>query len=117
MSTTENITQENQTPAQKLKSDWKDLSYKLIVSNVPYILFCSVLCLGYINNNHRAVMVERDIIREEIKLGKLRNKLTMEQSSLTQARNVTAKAGTLGLFPSKMPAYKITADKTNNSNK
>jgi hypothetical protein len=111
MTTQDNIVKDNPTPAQRLKHDWEAISYKLIISNVPYILFLSVLCLGYISNSHRAVMVERDIIREEAKLSTLRNKHTLSQSGLIQARDVRARAEQLGLTPSKMPAYKIPADK------
>lgn len=60
--------QEEVTPVQRVRNDWKTLvekvSYKAIVSNVPYLAFVAVLCVLYINNTQRAVEMQRELTKQ-----------------------------------------------------
>ncbi|MBC7552623.1 MAG: hypothetical protein H7257_01455 [Taibaiella sp.] len=116
MSTEEqNITREPVTPAQQVRADWRKLgeklSYKAIVSNIPFICFVAVLCVFYIGNSHHAVEIQRDMNAQTKELRELKWRYTDVQSQLIQARAEAAvmkKAQESGLQPAVMPAYKIT---------
>ena len=68
--------QEDVTPVQRVRNDWKTLvekvSYKAIVSNVPYLAFVAVLCVLYINNTQRAVEMQRELTKQNKILKELR---------------------------------------------
>jgi len=112
----ENV-QEQLSPAQQVKSDWKalvsKLSYKAIVTNIPYLAFVSLLCVLYISNNHRAVAMQREINTEKKQLKELRWKYMDIKSQLLYTKmesEVIIKAANLGLKPLMLPAYTIKAD-------
>ncbi|MGN6568674.1 MAG: FtsL-like putative cell division protein [Flavipsychrobacter sp.] len=105
------------TPAQQVKNDWKalvdKLSYKAIVTNIPYLAFVALLCVLYISNNHRAVAMQREINAEKKQLKELRWKYMDIKSQLLYTKmesEVIIKAANLGLKPLMLPAYTIKAD-------
>ncbi|MBS1688333.1 MAG: hypothetical protein JSS96_06390 [Bacteroidetes bacterium] len=105
------------TPAQQVKSDWKalvdKLSYKAIVTNIPYLAFVALLCVLYISNNHRAVEMQREINAEKKELKELRWRYMDIKSQLLYTKmesEVIINAANLGLKPLMLPAYKIKAD-------
>ena len=66
MSKETKVVQEQEgTPVQRVKSDWKALvekvSYKAIVNNIPFLAFIALLCGLYINNSQRAVEMQREL--------------------------------------------------------
>ena len=116
MSTENTIPQDNLTPAQRVRSDWRTLveklSYKAIVNNIPYIGFVALLCVFYISNSHHAIEMQRDINKETKDLKELRWKYTDMKSQLLKSKKeeeIIAHAAALGLKPPMMPAYKVSA--------
>lgn len=100
------------TPVQRVRNDWKTLvekvSYKAIVSNVPYLAFVALLCVLYINNSQRAIEVQRELNKQNKVLKELRWKYMDMKSQLMYARmetEVIKKASGLGLKPLMLPAY------------
>jgi hypothetical protein len=118
MKTEKNTTQEPQlAPAQQVRNDWKTfvdkVSYKGIVSNIPFIAFLAILCMLYINNSHNAIQVQRDINTQNIILKELRWKYMDIKSQLMSKKmesQVIKDAAVLGLKPLTLPAYKIEVD-------
>lgn len=115
MTTTEqDIIQEMPTPAQQMRNDWRriaeKLSYKAIVSNIPFICYVAVLCVFYISNSHHSIEIQRDINDQNKALKELRWKFTDAKSQLLQVKTVSAvrkKGHDIGLELPVMPAYKI----------
>src|ERR1700744_2478376 len=104
------------TPAQQVRHDWRSLvekvSYKAIVNNIPFLAFLVVLCVLYISNSHRAIEMQREVSAKNKILKELRWKYMDMKSQLMYVKTETQvmkNAEKLGLKPSLMPAYKITA--------
>lgn len=111
--------QEVLTPAQRVRSDWRSLvekvSYKAIVNNIPYLAFIALLCVLYISNSHRAIEMQRELNAQTKTLKELRWKYMDIKSQLMYVKTETQvirTAENIGLKPSILPAYKITADTT-----
>lgn len=120
MSKKENIQEEQeQTPVQRMKSDWKalveKLSYKAIVSNVPFLAFVAVLCVFYISSNKRAVEVQRELNKQNQILKELRWEYMDVKSQMMFAQTETEvikSAAKIGLKPMTLPAFTIKTDTT-----
>jgi cell division protein FtsL len=102
------------TPVQRVRNDWKTLvdklSYKAIVTNVPFLAFVALLCVLYINNTQRAVETQRELNKQNKVLRELRWKYMDIKSQLMYTRmetEVIKKAMKLGLQPLMLPAYTI----------
>lgn len=120
MSTDTHIVQEqDQTPVQRVRSDWKTLvekvSYKAIVNNVPFLAFVALLCVLYINNTQRAVEMQRELNKQNKTLKELRWKYMDIKTQLMYSRmetEVIKKSAVLGLKPMSLPAYTVAIDST-----
>jgi hypothetical protein len=102
------------TPVQRVRNDWKTLvekiSYKAIVSNVPYLAFVALLCVLYINNSQRAVEMQRELNKQNKVLKELRWRYMDMKTQLMYARmetQVIKSASVLGLKPLMLPAYTV----------
>lgn len=111
--------EEQITPAQRVKNDWKVLvekvSYKAIVNNIPYLAFVALLCVLYISNSRRAIEMQREQNAQNKALKELRWKYMDIKTQLMYAQmetQVIRSAANIGLKPMMMPAYKVTADST-----
>ncbi len=120
MSEEQNIPQQELTPVQRIRSDWRSLvekvSYKGLVNNIPYLAFLALLIIMYINNSQRAVALQRETNRKEDTLKVLRWKHMDIQSKLMHVGmegEVIRTASVYGLKPLTLPAYKITVDSNN----
>ena len=109
--------EEQLTPAQNVSSDWKALvdkvSYRGIVNNVPYMAFLVLLCVLYITNNQRTIETQRVLNRKNDQLKELRWKYMDIKSQIMNAgmeTQVIRNAGSQGLKPIMLPAYKIEID-------
>ena len=107
------------SPAQHVRNDWKSfvdkVSYRGIVSNIPFIAFLALLCMVYINNSHNAIQIQRDINTQGKILKELRWKYMDTKSQLMSKKmesQVIKDAAALGLKPLTLPAYKIEIDST-----
>lgn len=116
MSTANATQQDMMTPAQRVRSDWRSLveklSYKAIVTNIPFIGFLALLCVFYISNSHRAIEMQRDANKLSKELKELGWKYTdtKEQLLVTKEEgDVILHARSIGLVPPDMPAYKISS--------
>ena len=112
--TDENIQNDLLTPAQRVRSDWRTLvekvSYKAIVNNIPYLAFLVLLCVLYISNSHRAIEMQRELNVKNKELKELRWKYMDMKSQLMFVKTETQvikNAGSIGLKPSLLPAYKL----------
>lgn len=110
----EHLTQEEHTPVQHVRNDWKrlvdKLSYKAIVNNIPYLAFVSLLLIVYINNSQRAIEIQGEINHQNKILKELRWKYMDTKSRLMNAQmetEVIRSAGRKGLKPLTLPAYAI----------
>ena len=105
------------TPAQRIRADWKSvmarLSYKGMVSNIPYVAFVALLCIIYIANNHRAVETQRELNKQQQVLKELRWRHMDIQTRLMNAGMETEmirRGEQMGLKPLMLPAYSIIID-------
>lgn len=105
------------TPAQRIRADWKALvnrlTYKGIVSNVPYAAFVALLCIVYIANNHRAVETQRELNKDQKILKELNWRRTDIKTRLMNASMETEmikRGEAQGLKPLLLPAYSILVD-------
>ncbi len=110
-----NIPQDLLTPAQRVRNDWKTVvdkvSYKTVISNIPFILFVVGACMLYIAHSHKAIEIQRQINVQNKILKELRWRHMDVKSQLMYVKTETQvikSAGAIGLKPSLMPAYKIT---------
>ncbi len=110
------------TPAQHVRNDWSALldkiSYKAVVSNLPYLAFASLLCVFYISNNHHALEMQRELNNENHTLKELRWKymdMKMQLLNTKMESQVIRNAGVYGLKPLLLPAYKVETDTTPNN--
>ncbi len=121
---TEDIKQEQQlTPAQQVKKDWRllaeKLSYKAIVNNIPFMIFLALLCVAYISNSHRSIEMQRELNAQNAVLNELRWKYLDTKSQLMYVKTesqVMRNAEKLGLRPSLLPAYKVSIDSLKRTN-
>ena len=116
---THNVEEQEQQPAQRVRSDWKTLvdklSYKAIVNNIPFLAFVALLAVLYINNSQRAVDMQRELNKENKVLKELRWKYMDVSSKLMYVKmesEVIKRASTLGMKPMSLPAYSIVVDST-----
>lgn len=116
---THNVTEQEQQPAQRVRSDWKTLvdklSYKAIVNNIPFLAFVALLAVLYINNSQRAVDMQRELNKENKVLKELRWKYMDVSSKLMYVKmesEVIKRASSLGMKPMSLPAYSIVIDST-----
>lgn len=110
--------QEALTPAQRVRNDWRSLvekvSYKAIVTNIPFLAFIALLCVLYISNSHRAIDMQRELNAQYKTLKELRWKYMDTKSQLMYVKtetHVIKSAEKIGLKPSLLPAYKIESKK------
>lgn len=105
------------TPAQRIRADWRAIAsritYKGIVSNVPFVVFVALLGVLYIANSHRAVEMQRQLNRQAETIHNLRMEETDLQTQLmktgTEAQ-IIQRGASLGLKPLKLPAYSLGTD-------
>lgn len=116
---THNVEEQEQQPAQRVRSDWKTLvdklSYKAIVNNIPFLAFVALLAVLYINNSQRAVDMQRELNKENKVLKELRWKYMDVSSKLMYVKmesEVIKRASSLGMKPMSLPAYSIVVDST-----
>lgn len=96
------------------KSDWRSLvakvSYKAVVTNIPFLAFVVLLCVLYISNSQRAIDMQRELNKSNHELKELRWKYMDVKAQLMYVKTETEvmrNAGKMGLKPSLLPAYKI----------
>lgn len=101
-------------PADQVRSDWKalmnKLSYRAVVTNIPYLAFLALLSLLYISNTQRAVETQRELNAKNKVLKELRWKYMDIKTQLLYTRmesQVIRKAAVIGLKPLMLPAYSI----------
>jgi cell division protein FtsL len=110
------VKQEESSQIPQARADWRSmvekLSYKAIVDNIPFLIFLSVLCILYISNSHRSLEIERELNKQHETLSEMRWKYLNAKSDLMREKTeyqVINNAKKLGLQPSLLPAYKISA--------
>ena len=96
------------------KLDWRKLldriSYKGIVSNVPFLAFIVLLCVCYIANNHQAIETQRELDKQQKLLKELNWRHMDVQSRLMNAgmeAEVIRRSAVIGMKPLMMPPYII----------
>ncbi|MEZ5018312.1 MAG: FtsL-like putative cell division protein [Flavipsychrobacter sp.] len=105
--------EQEESSSFKDKLDWKRMmggAYDLIVDNVPYLAFVSLLCVLYISNTHRAVETERALVEYNKELKELRWEYMDAKSQLmnVQIESEVIKSGNkIGLSPLSLPAYSV----------
>jgi len=111
------VSQEPGAGTQRVRADWRavveKLSYKGIVSNVPFLAFVVLLCVLYITNNQRTIETQRELNRKNEELKELRWKYMDVKSRLMNAgmeTEVIRNAAVIGLKPMMMPAYRVEMD-------
>lgn len=111
--------EEGAMPVQRVRNDWKTLvekiSYKAIVSNVPYLAFVALLCVLYINNSQRAIEMQRELNKQNKVLKELRWKYMDTKTRLMYVRmetEVIRNAAAMNLKPLMLPAYTVSTDST-----
>jgi cell division protein FtsL len=111
------INQDNLTPAERVKSDWRalveKLSYNAIVSNIPFFSFLALLCVVYISNSTRAIEIQKELNTQNAILSELRWRYLETKSQLMYVKTesqIMKNAEKIGLLSSQMPAYKVVAD-------
>ena len=94
--------------------DWKQMlntvGRKGIVSNMPFILYCSFLGIIYITLNHFAENTIRDINRTAKELKEYRWKFVDEKTQimfLTKESQLEKGVASMGLEKTKVPPQKI----------
>lgn len=114
---TAGIAAEPVTPAQRIRADWKALvgkvTYKAMISNIPYVAFVALLCIIYIANNHRAVETQRELNKQQQVLKELRWRHMDIKTRLMNAGMETEmirRGELMGLKPLMLPAYSIVVD-------
>lgn len=122
MSEPNNIEQQaaEPTPVQRIRNDWNALlervSYKGIVSNIPFLMFVALLCVVYISHNQSAMDTQRELERRQQELKELRWKYMDIKTRLMNAgmeAQVIRNAGVIGLKPLMLPAYRVQKDSNN----
>ncbi|RYD58798.1 MAG: hypothetical protein EOP56_04210 [Sphingobacteriales bacterium] len=103
--------------SERVRNDWKalmdKLSYRAVVSNVPYLAFIAFLCVLYISNNQRSVEMQRELNQKHKIIKELRWKYMDIKTQLLYTRmesQVIRNAAAFGLKPLMLPAYSIEID-------
>lgn len=103
--------------AERVRSDWRafldKLSYKGIVSNVPFLAFLVLLCVIYISNNQKTIEIQRELNKQNLVLKELRWKYMDIKSQLMNAgmeTEIIRNSAVIGMKPMLFPAYKIEID-------
>ena len=106
-----------QLPQDRVRSDWRAfldrLSYKGIVSNVPFLAFLVLLAVIYITNNQRTIETQRELNKQNLVLKELRWKYMDIKSQLMNAgmeTEIIRNSSVIGMKPMLLPAYKIEID-------
>lgn len=99
------------------KLDWRKvldrISYKGIVSNVPFLAFVLLLGVFYIANNNAAIETQRELDKQQKNLKELKWRYMDAQSKLMNAgmeAEIIRRGAIIGMKPLMMPAYKIVID-------
>ena len=110
---------EPMTPAQRIRTDlkavWAKLSYKHVLTSIPYLSFLALLAIIYIANSHRAVEMQRELSRQQQVLKELRWRYMDTQTRLMNAgmeSEIIQVGAPLGLKPLILPAYSIVKTQT-----
>jgi hypothetical protein len=111
------MTAEPLTPAQRIRADWKALiarvTYRGMLSNIPYVAFIALLCIIYIANSHRAVETQRELNKQQQVMKELRWRHMDIKTRLMNAGMETEmihRGALMGLKPLMLPAYSIITD-------
>lgn len=86
------------------------ISYQGMVSNMPYLMFVTLLCILYITNNNRAISLTRSLNEKTKELRELRWRYMDLQSRLmyqTSESQLKLQTEALGLRPLEHPAFEI----------
>lgn len=120
---TAGVAAEPVTPAQRIRADWKALvgkvTYRAMISNIPYVAFVALLCIIYIANNHRAVETQRELNKQQQVLKELRWRHMDIKTRLMNAGMETEmirRGELMGLKPLMLPAYSIIVDSSRTGN-
>ena len=118
------VQEQDVTPAQRVRNDWRTLvekvSYKAIVNNIPFLAFIAMLCVLYINNTQQSVAIQREINKQNKILKELRWKYMDIKRQLMNARmetEVIKRSMVIGLKPMSLPAYTIQEDSISTTQK
>jgi len=102
------------TPAQRIRADWKlimqKLSYKQVLTNIPYLSFVALLAMIYIGNSHRAVEIQRELNKKQQELKELRWRYMDIKTQLMNAgmeTQIIQSGAPYGLKPLSLPPYSI----------
>lgn len=97
-----------------LSKYWQDIlekiSYKGIVSNLPYLIFVAALCVIYITNSNNCVSMIREIGKKNKELSELRWRYKDAQANLifeTSEAQITKRAKEIGILSLEKPPYEI----------
>ena len=102
---------------ERVRNDWRSfvdkLSYKGIVSNVPFLAFVVLLCVIYITNNQKTIEMQRELNKQNEVLKELRWKYMDIKSQLMNAgmeTEIIRNSAVIGMKPMLLPAYKVEID-------
>ncbi|RYZ45212.1 MAG: hypothetical protein EOP49_25615 [Sphingobacteriales bacterium] len=116
----EDVLDSQQAAPQQVRNDWRAIvdkvSYRGIVSNVPFLAFLVLLCVLYITNNQRTIETQRELNRKNEVLKEMRWKYMDIKSQLMNAgmeTEVIRTADNIGLKPMMLPAYRVKVDSVN----
>lgn len=95
-------------------SSWRDMvdrfSYQGLVRNTPYLIFLALLCVLYITNTNKAILLNREINNKTKELKELKWRYMDVQSRLmyqTSETQLMQKAQQIGLKPLDKPPFEI----------
>ncbi len=104
-------------PAQRIRADLRALrarlSYRGMLTNIPYLAFLSLLVVIYIANSHRAVEQQRELVKQQQILKELRWRYMDAKTRLMNAgmeTEIIRNSAPLGLKPLRLPAYSIVVN-------
>lgn len=104
----------NSKVTQKVMKSWQStvdiISYKGIVSNIPYFIFVAILGIIYISNSNKSISIMREISKKNKELKELRWRYKDAQANLifhTSETEVINRASSIGIQPLEKPAYEI----------
>ena len=96
------------------------ISYQGVVSNMPYLMFITLLCILYITNNNRAISLTRNLNEKTKELKELRWRYMDLQSRLmyqTSESQLKLQTESLGLKPLEHPAFEVRIKPENKRDK
>lgn len=97
-------------PQRNWRNVVEQIGHKGVVQNIPFLLYVTFLCVLYITNTNRAILLTKEIKTNEIKLKELDWEHKDVQSRLmyqTTETKLTPKSAEIGLKPLSIPAYEI----------